>query len=375
MSPGPNCANGGLVVESGRDIDDSGTLTPDELTSSSYVCQPPPPAPPASQLVDVVTVPPGANCANGGQAIETGVDSNHDGTLESEEVTSTAYVCTGSTLFAVIDAPAMACPNGGQAIETGPDLNENGQLDPSEIISTSYVCAGTNGQQPLICIDVEPEGANCASGGSAIHVGVDVNHDGQLEDAEVLHTSYLCNPSGFVQGDYFIEGYSDLVALDRVTTITGRLVIDSSDVSALVLPELQTIGGNLECWPGFGGHCEQLTAIVLPRLSTVGTSIVLDAPKLTWLDLSSMATAPLIEIHDTPLTELDLPALKTSQLLLAFDHALAAVNAPSLTSGTVYITDLTALVQLSMPQLVSANIRFSGARPSVITQNRPLMIT
>ena len=67
--PGPNCANGGLVVESGRDIDDSGTLTPDEITSSSYVCQPSPPAPPASQLVDVVTVPPGANCANGGQAI------------------------------------------------------------------------------------------------------------------------------------------------------------------------------------------------------------------------------------------------------------------------------------------------------------------
>ena len=106
-------------------------------------------------------------------------------------------------------------------------------------------------------------------------------------------------PERYRSGRLLHRGYSDLVALDRVTTITGRRH-DSSDVSALVLPELQTIGSNLKVLARVWRHCEQLTAIVLPRLSTVGTGIVLDAPKLTWLDLSSMATTPLIEIHDTP---------------------------------------------------------------------------
>jgi len=45
-------------------------------------------------LVSVTTEVPGANCQNGGKRIETGVDTNNNGLLDSEEVTETTYVCT-----------------------------------------------------------------------------------------------------------------------------------------------------------------------------------------------------------------------------------------------------------------------------------------
>jgi hypothetical protein len=39
--------------------------------------------------------PPGENCAEGGQGIESGVDENGNDDLDEEEVLSTTYVCNG----------------------------------------------------------------------------------------------------------------------------------------------------------------------------------------------------------------------------------------------------------------------------------------
>ena len=38
----------------------------------------------------------GTNCANGGTKVETGLDTNNDGTLQAGEVTATNYVCNGA---------------------------------------------------------------------------------------------------------------------------------------------------------------------------------------------------------------------------------------------------------------------------------------
>src|SRR5262245_11034829 len=45
-----------------------------------------------SSLAAVSNEPPGANCATGGTRFETGLDTNRDGTLSADEVTSTQYV-------------------------------------------------------------------------------------------------------------------------------------------------------------------------------------------------------------------------------------------------------------------------------------------
>ena len=49
-------------------------------------------------LVNTITEPAGANCANGGTKIEVGLDANNDGVLNSGEINSslTKYVCNGS---------------------------------------------------------------------------------------------------------------------------------------------------------------------------------------------------------------------------------------------------------------------------------------
>lgn len=103
-----------------------------------------------------------------GQRIETGLDDNRDGQLQSEEVESTEYVCDGmQSLVEVTPEPAQtqvydgyygcwqwndcwntvygACyPNDGQQIDTGLDLNGDGNLDPNEVYGTEYVCDGNN---------------------------------------------------------------------------------------------------------------------------------------------------------------------------------------------------------------------------------------
>jgi hypothetical protein len=115
-------------------------------------------------------VPAGASCANGGLAIELGRDANLDGALETGEVGSTTYLCTPSSpaqqlAMVVVEPDGPNCANGGQAIEIGADTNGNGMLDASEVTSISYVCTGMNGMTALVRVDAEPPGASCADGG------------------------------------------------------------------------------------------------------------------------------------------------------------------------------------------------------------------
>jgi hypothetical protein len=48
--------------------------------------------------VNVTPEPPGPNCANGGERIDIGIDTNGDGILEPNEIQKTAYVCNGAGL-------------------------------------------------------------------------------------------------------------------------------------------------------------------------------------------------------------------------------------------------------------------------------------
>jgi hypothetical protein len=46
-----------------------------------------------TELVAVEAEPAGANCAEGGTRIDTGVDADGDGELDADEVDSTEYLC------------------------------------------------------------------------------------------------------------------------------------------------------------------------------------------------------------------------------------------------------------------------------------------
>jgi hypothetical protein len=123
---GINCPNGGKKVESGIDTDNSGVLDAGEVTTTNYTCNgaqgiagtngaagatgPIGPAGAAgpsgtngtnaiNNLVNVTPEPAGINCANGGQKIQIGFDSNTNGTLDVSEVTNTQYVCANCNVF------------------------------------------------------------------------------------------------------------------------------------------------------------------------------------------------------------------------------------------------------------------------------------
>jgi hypothetical protein len=149
----------------------------------------------------------GANCAEGGQAIRTGLDANRDGLLQPEEVAATQYVCNGgagadgaegfASLVRQEDEPAGSnCPFGGRAVLSGLDLNQNGYLEGAEVTATSYVCHGAQGEPGLanlLAVVDEPAGGNCPSGGQRVESGLDDNGDGSLDASEVDQATYLCD--------------------------------------------------------------------------------------------------------------------------------------------------------------------------------------
>ena len=158
----------------------------------------------------------GANCANGGVKIETGPDTNGNGTLDADEVTAaaTSYACNGGTGPAAVqtlvdtsdEAAGANCADGGTKIEIGPDTNGNGTLDAAEVNAalTTYACdgsAGTNALATLVKTSDEAAGANCAYGGTKLEVGPDTNGNGALDTAEVnaALTTYVCGGEPGVQ--------------------------------------------------------------------------------------------------------------------------------------------------------------------------------
>ncbi len=118
-----------------------------------------------ASLVNTSIVTPGAQCAGGGVRIDTGLDDNVNGVLDPSEITATNYVCNGidgaagsdgtdgtdgqngfSSLIATdIEAAGANCSVGGVRIRTGVDANRNNLLDSTEVQTTRYVCNGTGG--------------------------------------------------------------------------------------------------------------------------------------------------------------------------------------------------------------------------------------
>jgi hypothetical protein len=198
---GPHCADGGVAIESGVDTSRDGVLQAAEVTSTTYVCSPGAATP---TLVNTLPEPAGANCPAGGVAVESGADANHDSLLQPGEVTATNYVCSAAAanLVAVRTVPEPAgtnCANGGTAVESGIDDNRDGVLQAGEVDSTAYVCTGEPAAPgSLVNVATEPMGTNCPAGGLRVDTGADVNSDHVLEVGEVTASNYVCN--GAVSG-------------------------------------------------------------------------------------------------------------------------------------------------------------------------------
>lgn len=192
---GDNCENGGIKVDFGIDNNSNGTLDTNEILNTSYVCNG---IDGNTSLTSVTTEPAGDSCKNGGVKIDSGIDVNRNGTLDEDEVTATAYVCNGidgnnSITKINNEASGVNCETGGVKIDTGIDSNQNGTLDESEIIATAYSCNGLDGSTSLVNVNDEVAGENCESGGVKIESGIDNNRNSILDKDEIKVERYICN--------------------------------------------------------------------------------------------------------------------------------------------------------------------------------------
>jgi hypothetical protein len=204
VSAGVACAAGGLRVRTGRDANSNGTLDAAEVTQTEYVCNGLVGAG-SNMLVRAATVPPGAECPNGGYLIQAGIDDvTPDGQLQAAEVDASSYVCNGTTapgsvgtlVDVATEAPGSNCPQGGVKISVGLDGDGNGTLSPSEVANTKFVCnaaPGPAGVASLVRLTPVAAGAQCAAGGFRIDTGTDDDKNGTLSDAEVRQTQLVCN--------------------------------------------------------------------------------------------------------------------------------------------------------------------------------------
>ncbi|MBS2021247.1 MAG: C-type lectin domain-containing protein [Deltaproteobacteria bacterium] len=284
-----------------------------------------------NQLVRFAAEAPGAHCAQGGVAIETGRDENADGTLQDGEVDAalTTYVCNGAT----------------------------GPSGP----------AGSNGHglDSLLTATPEPAGANCAFGGERIDVGIDTNDDGKLETPEITQTTFVCNRDPLLDvhvGDMYIDRAEDLARFVGVRVIGGDLRVRGALGSTLSLPQLEHIAGNLvidgDAFDN-GGEPQSipgLTTVSLPNLVTVVKVNVSGQHELTTLSLPSLTTASEVLLNDLPV--------------------LSAVSLPQLTgvlSGTLQLDRLTLVTQLSLPKVTEADGLVLYANPALATLDLPAL--
>lgn len=205
------CATGGIAVLSGLDANADGLQNDSEVTSTQYLCNSEDGQGGKAYVVKMLPEAAGTNCPAGGTAVLGGIDVNADGQLQSTEMTATQYVCqssaslTGANALIRLDMePAGAnCRQGGTAVKSGLDSNDNGTLDPEEVSNTTFVCngltgaTGQNGKNALVRLDPEPAGANCAYGGTAVKSGLDTNGDGTLSTVEVQTMQLVCSSANF----------------------------------------------------------------------------------------------------------------------------------------------------------------------------------
>lgn len=194
-APGANCPEGGQVVHSGSDSNGNGALEPDEIGQTTYVCD----GDGMNALVETADELPGPNCAEGGYLIQIGLDFNGDLELQPDELKTSSYLCHGqsarSGIVYMIPEPAGAnCAAGGVKVQTGVDLNRNLTLDSGEVLQTAYVCNGKDGLNSLINQTILPPTRSCIGGTLVIESGTDLNGDGVLSSNEVTESTDSCLP-------------------------------------------------------------------------------------------------------------------------------------------------------------------------------------
>lgn len=208
-------------------------------------------------LFDVARESAGANCASGGQRLRIGTDANQDGYLSSDEVTSTEYVCDGSSgglakIFVTDLTEGSVCPYGGQRIDLGLDADGNGTLSGGEIEASHYVCKDSS-----------------ADGWSKVT---------QLSALEDFTCALLANQDVACWG----------LSVDRRDQSVAPVVVTGLSKAVAAGPGCALIAdGTVECWSGIGADPRRVPNLfrakaIAGSASTHACAILEDETAVCW---------------------------------------------------------------------------------------------
>ncbi len=334
-----------------------------------------------SALIRVTDLAPGATCAAGGEALESGFDKNGNGVLDDDEVdaSKTHVLCKGT-----------AGSNG----TTGTDGMQGASGD-----------AGANAPASLTHVTTEPAGANCTYGGARVDTGLDTNGDGVLQASEVTSTQYLCDTSNidaWYLGDVHLATPADLARLDGIQVIIGSLYFDGPCGADVTLPDLQIVSRSIFLTAGNGGGARPVhvpgivgfQSLTFPALTRVGENFDIDnqedltlvsAPKLVsagyveayynlrlaTIDLPSLTFVPANGLNlygNDALTDVRLPKLaRLDAMQVSYNQKLAALDLPALTSvSTLEVSSNAALAALHLPQAAISNTLTIRSNPMLV---------
>lgn len=141
-----------------------------------------------------------------------------------------------SLINTVVEQPGENCANGGFRLEVGLDSNNNGQLDAEEVSSSQYLCSvnPSDGLNSLISTMIEQPGANCANGGFRLDVGLDNNGNDLLDAEEVTSSEYLCNPDA---ADFSYQSYASLISQSGTDDPTTSVLENSLNLEIVWVRE------------------------------------------------------------------------------------------------------------------------------------------
>ncbi len=320
--PGDNCPNGGIKIESGIDDGDGNFVGDPEVT---YVCDGESGQDGqdgqdgAKALVKTSEEPPGENCPNGGIKIEAGIDDGDGNFVGEPEVT---YVCDGESgedgvsmlmITEELEEGDPDCPTGGIVVHTGADTNGNGVLDEDEITSTNYLCNGEDGEDLLL--------AGILEGSYTIRNNMDIHF---LSSITEITGDLIVNGTGitslslpvleYVGGDLSITSNNYLINIDisALTSVWRLSIFSNASLTTIDLPALDSVGSSSTIQ-----NNAALTTIELPALDSVGSSLTIGGagagnPSLTTIELPSLTSVGSLSIsYNYALTTIELPALES----------------------------------------------------------------
>jgi hypothetical protein len=367
----------------------------------------PPTSPPA--LVRRDPVPAGGTCKYGGAALHTGVDKNRNGVLDDEEITATTYVCDPSTTPLIRRDPIAAgldCPAGGVAIRAGIDVNGNGMLEDTEIEETTRLCNSlelwegdfndTNWSDPVKVAALQ--GARVVTGSLFIlstdavrlplleivgggllvanrtpsvalpalrHVGGSLELDTPVVDGPLAALERV--GGNLVLSSNGAPGASASIAAPQLTEVGGELAISVAARGEVSLPALTSVGSL--------GEWGQLTVLQLDSLRSIGTDLWFVDPALTSLSLPALRTVGRDLLEAGKLTTLRLDALtRVGGRLIPDDPKLDRFRLPALETidgdlrvGSIKILELAQLTQLGGRLQLTDELSLTEARLPSLT--------